>query len=430
MKILIISNNVISDTSNMGKTFSAYFNSFDKNELAQFYISQEEPTNMNQCSSYYNVTDVEVLKSIFKFKTNSKVFKNTTSNITTKEELSNVYAIGRKHGPISSVCRDLVWKMGHWFNKKLKNWLNEFNPDCIFFASGNCCFMYDIAYKLSRYLNVPIVNSIYDDYYINNDNNSSLLGRFYHKKLVKKAKIIFNESLFSLVVCEEMMNDYTMFTDKPLKVMYTGSTIMDNVENEKQNIISYLGGVSLGRAEQISALGKVLKNNKNAKDIHYIDVYTAETDPQMLSCLTLENGVRLHKPVTSQQVDEILRKSLLSLHVESFNEPYKSRVKYSFSTKIPNVMSKSNCLLAFGPSDVASIGYLKRNKVGFVIDDFNHIEEQIALIINDDNLRNTINLRAKQIASLEHNQLKNSLQLKKWIETALAGGDINENPTN
>ena len=64
MRVLVVSHNVFSKTSNMGKTLSSYFNAIDSEDLAQFYIHSEVPTS-DICKNYYRVTDKEAIKSIF-----------------------------------------------------------------------------------------------------------------------------------------------------------------------------------------------------------------------------------------------------------------------------------------------------------------------------------------------------------------------------
>ena len=58
MRVLIVSHNVFSATESMGKTLMAYFSAFKPEELAQFYIHSQVPTQDN-CSRYYRMTDKE-----------------------------------------------------------------------------------------------------------------------------------------------------------------------------------------------------------------------------------------------------------------------------------------------------------------------------------------------------------------------------------
>ena len=45
VRVLIVSHNVFSRTSNMGKTLLSYFRDFQPDEIAQFYIHSEIPTD-------------------------------------------------------------------------------------------------------------------------------------------------------------------------------------------------------------------------------------------------------------------------------------------------------------------------------------------------------------------------------------------------
>lgn len=55
MRILIISHNVISNVSNMGKTMLHYFKGMEDVEIAQFYIHSEVPNNEEICTKYYRM---------------------------------------------------------------------------------------------------------------------------------------------------------------------------------------------------------------------------------------------------------------------------------------------------------------------------------------------------------------------------------------
>ena len=63
-KVLIMSHNVLSPTSSMGKTLISYFHDCETSDLAQFYIHSEVPTD-TLCQNYYRVTDKDMIKSIF-----------------------------------------------------------------------------------------------------------------------------------------------------------------------------------------------------------------------------------------------------------------------------------------------------------------------------------------------------------------------------
>ena len=63
MKVLIISHNPLCTYNAMGKTLASLFSRFSREELCQLYIYPSYP-DMDLCSSYFRVTDKEVLHSI------------------------------------------------------------------------------------------------------------------------------------------------------------------------------------------------------------------------------------------------------------------------------------------------------------------------------------------------------------------------------
>ena len=62
MKVLVISHNPFSTYQNMGKSILSLIGGFNKEELSQLYIYPSIP-DVEQCNSYYRITDKEVIVS-------------------------------------------------------------------------------------------------------------------------------------------------------------------------------------------------------------------------------------------------------------------------------------------------------------------------------------------------------------------------------
>ena len=84
-KVLIISHNPLTTYESMGKTFSTLFASFSNDEICQLYIYPTIP-NVDKCSSYYRITDKDVLRSYYKLKVNGEEVKPDTSQSRMFEE--------------------------------------------------------------------------------------------------------------------------------------------------------------------------------------------------------------------------------------------------------------------------------------------------------------------------------------------------------
>ena len=65
MRILIISQPVLDESNNMGKTLMGYFRDFSSKDVFQLYLRQGTPTNTDVCENFYCFSDSDALKSIF-----------------------------------------------------------------------------------------------------------------------------------------------------------------------------------------------------------------------------------------------------------------------------------------------------------------------------------------------------------------------------
>ena len=144
MRILIISHTAFSNTESMGKTLSNYFCEFHPGDLAQFYIQPQKPSS-SICQRYYRLTDKEAFLSIFGLRKGTPFFADDlTKDGKSKSPsglVTSLYKKGRKRTPLIYFFRNAMWSLSNWNNKKLRNWIDNFNPDCVFFASGDYSFM-------------------------------------------------------------------------------------------------------------------------------------------------------------------------------------------------------------------------------------------------------------------------------------------------
>lgn len=427
MKVLIISHNVLSPFNNMGITLMENFKAFDTQNIAQLYIHSEVPTDKSVCTNYYRFTDTDALKSIIPVHKHGRSF--TEQDIETNKGTSRtdsgitgeIYQFGRKRTGFIYFARNMVWKCSHWFTKELKQWLLDFSPDVIFFASGDYAFTYNITYKIAEFLKIPVVVYCCDDFFLFNPNEKSFLGRYVNKNLIKTAKKLFNKALFGTAICDNMANEYEKLFNKKFNVLYTGA------ENKKLNYkpgadrISYIGNISYDRCVQLADMGKALLKLNRQSEPKMIDVYSGEKDPECLKYMTEENGIRFHGRISKDEVVKVMENSMAVIHTESFNETYMEQIRFSVSTKIAESMMYGPCLIAYGPQGIASMDYLRDNDTAFIMNTKDELESGLAKIINDAELRSEIVSRARKLAESNHDSQNNSNKLKKWMEDALTG---------
>ena len=411
MKILVVSHNVFAKTSNMGKTLASYFRGINSADIAQFYIHSEIPTD-DICKNYYRITDKDAIKSILTRKSGkifceSEVRTDLDESRTDTGNTAKLYRRARSRSPIIYFARNLWWGMSKWKTKKLCLWLDEFDPDVVFFASGDYAFMYKIALWMAKYKNVPLVVSCMDDYYFYNKNANRFGGKFVHKAFMKQVKKTMDYASCIYPICEKMGRDYSKYFGKTYHTLSTPSTISEPLSFEKSNAISYIGNLGFKRNEQIVKIGRALKALDIADKPEFIDVYSAEKDPEILKDLTEENGIRFHGKINAEQVLEVMGKSLAVIHTESFDKMTRRSVAYSMSTKIADSLASGTPILVFGPSNVASVEYLMENEAAFCVTSEKEMPTVLEELITNSEKREVIISNALALAKRNHDSHTN-----------------------
>ena len=423
MKVLVVSHNVFSLTESMGRTLGTYFSGWDKNDLAQFYIHSEVPTS-NVCQNYFNLTDKDAIKSIFTRRCGRVLGKEdiqqdrngtrTDTGVTAK-----IYQKGRKRTPLIYIARNLIWRFSGWKNKRLKNWLDEFNPDVVFFASGDYAFTYRIALWMAKRKKIPLVVSCMDDYYLNNKNKNSFLGKVVHRKFMKQVKRTVDYSSLLLTICDKMTKDYSELFNKKCVTVHTSSSFEGPLAGDKDNGIAYLGNLGYHRHIQLASMGKILMQIDHPDLPKYIDVYSSENRTHVLEWLTEENGIKFHGAVPYDQVKQIIAKSMAVIHTESFDEERRASVRYSVSTKIADSLASGTCLLVYGADDIASVEYVIENQAALVATNEEQLKEKLLCLVEEKNKVEQTIKNALELAKKNHLPQVTTGIIKKSLESCL-----------
>ncbi|MBP3683457.1 MAG: glycosyltransferase [Oscillospiraceae bacterium] len=422
MKILIVSHNVLSLTSNMGRTMMSYFAGMTDVEIAQFYISSEMPVDNTICRNYYRFTDGDAICSLAPFGTYGSAAApmeaqpEYVSARTDSGLISTVYRVGAKRTALIYTARNLLWKLSRWDTAQYWRWVEDFAPDVIFFASGDYGFMYDIARKTAEYVKKPLAVACVDDYYLHNRNGNSPLGRVEHRLFLKTVHRTMARAQEIFTICQEMKREYETLFQINCCVLHTAASVpAEAVTNICSGQIAYLGNLGLGRAENLKRIGRTLKHMGR-----YLDVYSGERDPKLWRELTVENGVRFHGAVSAVQARRILTSSLVVIHTESFEERYRKITRYSVSTKIADSLMYGPCILAYGPEGIASVDYLKAHRAAYVVSDPDGLESGLKELLSSQSLGQSIVENARILAKQNHDPQSNPEKLKMQLEVLCA----------
>ena len=405
MKVLIVSHNCFSTTQNMGKTLMSLFSEFKKEELMQLYFYPSVP-NVDVCDSCYRITDNDALHSILKRKSCGKevVAKKTTGveTLFEKAEEAEQYKKINRNSFFVRRLRDFAWKISAWKSNDLKKWLREGKPDVIFYALGDSAFSQNIAMWAAKFLGVPLVTYVCDEYY------------FYYKEIRKfnlgltsNIKKIIRRSATVVSICDTLGEAYKNAFGTPYITVMTGSSFAPGTleKGQKRNQISYIGNLSLNRWKSLLDISEVIDEiNAENSENYSVVYYGSEND-------NLKGKIKYGGKLDTEGVKKVMAESLMLVHAETFDEVYRERLRYSVSTKIADSLASGTPLLAYGPSELASMQHLITNKCAVFADNKTDLKCKLLKVLFDSEYMSTIGMCAVRTARKLHDSEGNSAKL-------------------
>lgn len=421
-RVLLVSHNVFSETTGMGKTLASLLSCLPPQNLAQLYFHSEIPT-LGVSESYFRITDSDVLKSVVTRKAAGREFRacdiqEKASSRTDSGVMARVYQYGRRRTAAIYALRNRMWSMGAWYTIELRDWIRAFQPNVVFFAAGDYSFSYSVVQKIAEEFELPIVLFCADDYYFASRFESSAAGARYKDGLMNALSSLKERIVEVLVISDKMKAAYRQLFQCPISVFRISSERNPYaLPMEGRKGIVYTGNLGVGRADALVELGKRL-HLEGILGFECIDVYSGDKNEQSLAMMTEENGIRFHGSVSADGVRRVLAKAAFVLHIESFEPEYKARTAYSLSTKIGDCLQSGACIIAYGPRDIASIEYLEHSDSGMIAESASDVCEIVQSYIRcPDSFRPVIE-RAKSLARSNHSKQKNDDAMLRLLAQA------------
>lgn len=392
-KILIISHNPLSRVNNNGKTLVSIFEGVPKDHIYQIYLNSDTPDYSEDCH-YLQLNEKQILSSLFSRKNLCcQEIKPTSNRVSSATIQTNSFGIQTMR-----LLRECVWKIGVW-QSALYEWLKDKQFDVVFFMAGDGLFAYDVYRFVLKHISSKGCLFFTDDYILGASSYSpvALLRRFLLKQKIKQG-LQRTQELY--VISDEMREAYYQLFHKDSYVIrnFSIEKKLADVEDKKTDTferitIVYAGGLHYNRWKVLSQIANALKEINNSNQIKCkLKIYSSQTISNAIrEEMTVEGVSEFCGRATASQIADIYANSDILLHVESFEKKAIASTKYSFSTKIPEYLSAGKCILAVGPSEVASIKYLEN--MACVICDHSELISALTKLINDDQYRQSIKFR-------------------------------------
>lgn len=366
-KILVISNNSFSDTSNNGKTLASFFKGFPSENIAQLYFNAEIPTDKDY-ANYFRITDSDIINSFKSSKNAGRIIEmNNSKSLKPKKNNYRNYIIKKlKKYNIFRIFRDLIWESNKWKTESLNEWVSGFSPDIIFLCAGDTGFVYDISEYIRKEFKTKLIVYITDDYILPRKTISPFwwLRRNY---IYRKMNNIIKRSDLFITISEEMRKTYKeLFKVDSILAMNMTESIKEKDEkklgkNEEKIIFVYAGGLHLKRYKTLKLLSKAISkyNLKSRNKKAFLKIYSGcEPNKNIKKLLNVKDVSEYGGSLNQEELKVVLNKCDIPVHVESFDSKSLESTRLSISTKIPEYLSLGKPILAIGPEEVASMKYL------------------------------------------------------------------------
>lgn len=431
MKILLITDEEWNDAIYGNNVLTNWFEGLDA-ELAQIYCSPGLPYN-HICDRYFQITDAQMVRSLYTGKRAGGIVQKPSLESDVKQSKVNAQRAGSYkwlkqlslyvHTPMMMV-RDAIWRLGRYDKKALKQFVDDFKPDVVFCPRMFTPKLRRLEKIVSTMTNAPFVAFTADNEASLNCYSWSPLFWFrrlaIHYSFKKHVSLYRHYFMFS----EDQAKEYHLQYGLPTSCLYKCGAFTEKFESKtvKRPIrMIYAGRLYCNRWKTLAAIGEALEELNQDEVKMMLDVYTADVlTRKQKKVLGQFKHLHVHSPITPAQLTEEYKKADIALHVESFDKEFRLATRYSFSTKIIDLMASSCAIMAICWDKHAGYQYLKQHDAAFCISSYDDILPMVEKICGEPTLISEYAEKAWKCGQENHTSEIIRRQIKDAFEKVIA----------
>ena len=424
---LLIVGTVPYNTKSTSRAFDAYFHYWEKENIAQIFSNTKKPCK-GHCETLFQITDHRMMKrwmgkridtgEIFHYDELEEEWTDTDLELGS-EAAEAVYRFGRKHTPLTHLLRGILWRKRFWCTDKLNNWLDKFNPECVFLAFSDDYFIPKIALYVARRYNIPIVSCIGDDYYFNVRPSLNPIYHLYkqtYRKLIDKVLAWPGSAMY---ISDKIRDKYNAEFGLDGETVYLASTIQRkpfSIINTEHPVMTYFGNIRMGRNNSLNDIGYALGEiNPN----YILEVYSNDQDETYYGALDRNPNVKFMGSVPYAQVQKRMAESDITIIVEGLTEHDINLSRYSLSTKAADALASGASILTYGSLESGIIDYMQSTEASVVCTRKEDLVESIKRLMADTDLQKRFYDQAIVMTERHHNRRASCTVSEGVIEKAI-----------
>ena len=354
-------------------TLKNIFSCWNPGRLAHIYTRADMPFT-NVASRFFQISETEVLKSIFKpwrmvGKEVQNIERTEDENIEIeKERYAKAHTF---HSDLLPLCREMVWLLGHWRGRALKEFVSEFAPDLLFIPIYPTVYMGWLQRLIIKWTGKPFVCYLADDNY-SYESCKSFLSHAHRYWMRKNVKWLSENCKQMFVIVEKEKEETDRLFGKNSIILtkgidFSNKSFVLHPINKPINFV-YTGSLIIGRDKTMAKIADAInKINNEAGEIKAcLNVYSGDNPiPEVMS--RLNNGASKHNGFLQRnEVDRIQQEADVVIFAEALMGKDSNIARLSFSTKITDYLANGKCILAVGKNYIAPIDYFVRNDSAIV----------------------------------------------------------------
>lgn len=429
MRILILSDEDWNDSVYGNNVLTNWFNGFNA-EFAQIYCSPGLPYNFI-CNRYFRITDMQMVKSIITLKKAGDVvdkpmdkegIEASKVNVQRQGYYAKLKKLSLRFNSIMMLVRDAIWIMGRYNKEKMRVFIDSFNPDVIFMPRMATPKYLRLERVVHEVCDAPMVAFTGDNEVELGELPSVSFSLAKWRRKYTYRMFIRNVQLYKHYFMHSSFQakEYNKRFGIPTSRLYKCGTFLAEWSRKEVNKpirFIYAGKIYCNRWKSLAALGEAMEHFNAEKVQAELFVYTPEQlDEVQKNAFSKCESVHFMGSVRPEQLKEIYQKADVALHVESFDEPYRTTTSLSFSTKIVDLMGSTCAIMAICPPEQAGFAYLKENDAALCASSVDEIDLLLNKMIQQPSIIEEYAYKAWQCGITNHNKEKIQMQLKDVFE--------------
>ena len=371
-RVLFVSVNPFSSTSNNGKTFASFFEGYPTESVAQLYFHRELPSS-TVCQNYFRITDEHLLKDLARpWRVTGEKVSNVSTSSSPIPEKTHAALKGSR---TAHLVRQLVWTQVRLDNSKLLAWLEEFDPEIVFFCGGGAAALYPKVSALADQHRAKLALYITDDYVlpIASSNASARAMRLWTRRVFEHLAARADLVLTIGELMSERYKEEFGFDSFPVMNMVDVPEVQPEAHPtaacpEEPLTLVYAGSLHSNRWQVLEKVVESISRLAERGVAARLRVFGPMPTPEMLAAIHRPPLARYGGLLSPDELGRAIADADVLVHVEADDAESVAVTALSVSTKIPEYLASGRSILAVGPRGLASIEYLYAHGVATVLE--------------------------------------------------------------